>query len=129
VKASIALCLAAYTPHILEEHWTKMYDDPLIVSALSPFAALSARASSYLVFQASVFVALAAVSIASLGGRFRDAVVGALALAMLAELHHPIRALASGHYNSGLFTALPVVFVGALVLRDIFERSRIPARA
>jgi hypothetical protein len=111
--------LLVYVPHLVEEHVTRMCDDPLIVAAFRPLEDLPARRSSYLVFQAMLLAALTMTWLFSLGGRWRAVVMGALGLALLAEAHHLIRAATTFHYNSGLATALPMPIVGALILRAL----------
>ena len=124
MKPSIGLCLLAYAPHLVEEHATRMHDDPLIVFALRPLSHLTQREAAYMVFQVMMLLALGMTYLWSLGGRARDAVLFAVALALLGESHHVARALASLEYNSGLVTSLPMPFIGALVLRSLFVRRR-----
>ncbi|MEA2747794.1 MAG: hypothetical protein QOI41_1937, partial [Myxococcales bacterium] len=102
----------------------------LIVAAFQPLSGLSARHATYLVFQIMLAVALGMTLLYTLGGRARLAVMGSLALALLAESHHAIRALASPHYDSGLVTSLPMPVAGALlgaaVVRAAVARSSTP---
>jgi hypothetical protein len=126
----LVLCAAVYAPHLVEESLTRMYDDRLIVAAFQPLSGLSARHATYLVFQIMLAVALGMTLLYTLGGRARLAVMGSLALALLAESHHAIRALGSLHYDSGLVTSLPMPVAGALlgvaVLRAAVARSSTP---
>ena len=112
-----ALCLAVYVPHVLEEALTGMCDDPIIAAAYRPLAQLSPRHASYLVFQVMLLLLLVALLIVSLGERGQRVVLGALAVALLCESHHLLRAALSLRYNPGLFTALPMPAVGAVALR------------
>jgi hypothetical protein len=123
----LALCLGVYLPHLLEEALTRMYDDPIIVAAFGPLSQLPARQAAYLVFQVMLVLALAMLTLASLGGRWRDMVLLGLALALLGESHHVVRWIASHQYNSGLVTALPMPVAGALILRGVFRRAPIAA--
>jgi hypothetical protein len=128
----LGLCVAVYAPHLLEEHVMEMHDDPMLVSAFDrAFAGVPAREASYLVFQLMMIVALVAAYLSSLGGRARDAVLAALALALLAESHHVIRALATLHYNAGALTSLPMPILGAAIALSLVRAPRVgaPVRA
>jgi hypothetical protein len=117
VKRWLGLSLAVYVPHLIEEALTGMHDDPLLAAALGLLSALSARHAAYLVFQLMFVLLLVTTLLFSLGGRAQRLVMIALGLAMLAEAHHGIRAIATLHYNSGLATSLPLPVVGALLVR------------
>lgn len=117
----LGVAIALYVPHLAEEALTHMHDDPLIVTALAPLAELSARHASYLVFQVMLALTLATTLMFSLGGRARLAVMTVLGLALLAEGHHVLRALATLHYDSGLVTSLPMPLFGAYLLRHILR--------
>lgn len=125
----LGLTFVVYLPHLVEEHFTKMYDDPILVSLFLPFASQSARQSAYLVFQAMLAVALAMTFLFSLGGRAREAVMVGLALALVAESHHVARWVVSHSYNSGLVTSFPMPVLGLLVLRAVFRDARAPEAA
>jgi hypothetical protein len=120
------LCLGLYLPHLLEEGFTRMYDDPLIVFALRPLSSFSPRQAAYLVFQLMLGTSLAMTYLYGLGGRSRDAVMVVLSLTLLCESHHVLRWLASQQYNPGLLTSLPMPVLGAFILKAVFD-SRAPA--
>ena len=122
----LALVLAVYAPHLVEEHVTGMWNDRLIRAAFAPLEALPARQSAYLVFQIMLAIGLAMTWAYSRGGRSRDAVLAGLGLSLLAESHHVVRAVGSFAYDSGLVTSLPMPLVGAFVLVSIV---RAPSRA
>ena len=115
----LLLVLAAYAPHLVEEALTGMSDDPLIVAAYAPFAGLSARHAAYLVFQLMLALSLGVALLTSLGGRAHVVLLAGLALALLAESHHVLRALVTHTYNSGLVTSLWMPIVGALLARKV----------
>jgi hypothetical protein len=120
----LGLCLLAYAPHLLEEHLTGMHDDPLIVLAFDhAMAGLPAREAAYLVFQLMMIVMLTAAYLVGLGGRWRDAVMTVLALSLLAESHHLVRALTTLEYNAGALTSLPMPVLGAAILWTLLRRS------
>ena len=121
MKRWLGLCFGVYAPHMIEESLTRMYDDPLIAAAYAPLSQLSARHAAYLVFQIMFAALFGSTLLFSLGGRPQRAVMGAIAVALLAESHHVIRALGTLHYNPGLVTSLPMPVVGALVLRKVFS--------
>ena len=125
----LLLCLLVYAPHLVEEHVTRMCDDPILVRALGGLASMPARQAAYLVFQVMLAVALGMTYLFSRGGRSRDAVMIALGVALLAESHHLARWLVTREYNPGLLTALPMPFAGAWVLRAVFSRSPALLRA
>jgi hypothetical protein len=111
--------VALYLPHLAEEALTGMYDDPVIVRALSPLASLSARHSTYLVFQVTFALALAIGFVATLGERARLLVLGGMGVALLCEGHHVVRACVSLQTNPGLLTSLPMPILGALLLHRV----------
>jgi uncharacterized protein with HXXEE motif len=115
------LCFGLYVPHLLEEAFTKMYDDPLIVFALRPLSGFSPGHAAYLVFQLMMAASLAMTYLYGLGGRFRDAVMVVLSVALLCESHHVLRSLASHQYNPGLLTSLPMPVLGAFIMRAVFD--------
>ncbi|HVY45384.1 MAG TPA: HXXEE domain-containing protein [Minicystis sp.] len=119
MKRPLAAILAVYAPHLIEEHVARVDDEPWMATALRPFAASSPEHAAYLVFQVMLAVGLAALLAWSVGGRPRRAVVALLGLALVAEAHHLIRFVATGRYNAGLFTALPMPAIGALVLATL----------
>jgi len=93
-----------------------MADDPLIVAALQPFETLSPRHAAYLMFQVMWVATLLAMYLVTLGGRWRTAVVAVVALALLGETHHLVRAAFTLKYNSGLWTVWPMPVVGVWML-------------
>lgn len=115
----LGVVAAVYMPHLTEEALTKMYDDPIIVALLAPFAELAPRHAAYLMFQAMLAVTLGAAFAFGLGGKPRIAVVAAFGVALLAEAHHLVRACVALHYNSGLLTSLPMPILGLYVLRRV----------
>ena len=115
----LAIVLAFYLPHLLEEAITGMHDDPWIVAAYAPLAHLGARHAAYLVFQITFALGLVVTLLYAHGGSARRWVMGLLGLALLAEMHHPLRALVALSWNSGLATSLPLPFVAALVLHQV----------
>lgn len=121
MRRELALIGAVYVPHLVEEALTGMHDDRLIVSAYTPLSRLEPRHATYLVFQIMMVVSLAMTLAWSRGGNARRAVIGVLGIALLAESHHSIRALATMSYDSGLVTSIPMPFIGALVLWRAFE--------
>jgi hypothetical protein len=123
---SLVLILAVYAPHLLEEAVTRMYDDPLIVAAFGPLSRLSPRHSTYLTFQIMLALSLGMTLLFSLDGWPRRIVLAGLAVALLCESHHLIRAVWTLNYNPGLATALPMPIVGAVVLRRAFAERGSP---
>lgn len=115
----LLLVLAVYAPHLLEEALTGMSDDPIIVAAYAPLASLSARHAAYIVFQLMLVLSLVMTLLASLGHRAHWVLQGGLAVALLGESHHILRALVAHTYNSGLVTALPMLIVGVLLARRV----------
>ena len=120
----LALVLAVYVPHVLEEALTGMHDDPLIVAALAPLESLTARHSAYLVFQIMLLASLGLTLLFSLGDRARRLVLLGLGVALAMESHHALRALFTHAYNPGLLTSLPMPVVGFLVMRRLFSSSK-----
>jgi hypothetical protein len=116
----LLLTLGVYAPHLIEEHLARMCDDPIIVAAFSVLSPMAPRQATYFVFQVMLVVALGMTSLFSLGGRWQQAVMVALAFSLLAESHHLLRWLATREYNPGLLTSLPMPVVGALILRAVF---------
>ncbi|RYE92283.1 MAG: HXXEE domain-containing protein [Myxococcales bacterium] len=126
-KRPLELIAALYVPHLLEEALTGMHDDPLIVSAYGALAGLDPRHAAYLVFQLTFAAALGLAVAYTRGGLARRAALAALALALIAEAHHLVRALVWVKYNPGLVTSLPMPLLGALVLWRVLVRgSRAP---
>jgi hypothetical protein len=119
VKRLLVASLCVYAPHLVEEHLTRIDDEPWMARALGVFAGASPEHAAYVVFQVMLVVALAMTVAWSLGGRARRAVMFALGVALLAEAHHLVRFLASLRYNSGLLTALPMPLVGAAILSSL----------
>lgn len=122
------LALAVYVPHLLEEHLAGMADDPLIVAAFRPFESLPGRTAGYAIFQLTLVLGIAMTALAALGNRARALVVGGLGLALLAESHHLVRALAALEWNPGLATSAPMPVVGFFLLRAALGTGR-PALA
>ncbi len=112
----LLMVLVVYAPHLLEEHFTGMYNDPLIVRAFAPLAAMPPREAFYLVFQVMLGLALMMTYAFSRGEAGRRIVLAPLGMALLVESHHLVRAVVTHSYNSGLATALPLPVVGACVL-------------
>ena len=112
----LLMVLVVYAPHLLEEHFTGMWNDPLIVRAFSPLAAMPPREAFYLVFQLMLGLALLMTYAFSRGEAGRRIVLAPLGIALLVESHHIVRAVVTHSYNSGLATALPMPVVGAWVL-------------
>ena len=115
MSRALAVASAFYLPHLVEEALTGMHDDALIVAAFAPLANLEPRHAAYLVFQLTFAFGLVALQVYGLGGTPRRLVVGAFALALLAEAHHGLRAISLGVWTSGLLTSIPLPFVGALL--------------
>jgi hypothetical protein len=102
--------------HLAEEALGGMHDDPIIVAAYAWLSPLGARHAAYLVFQLAFALGLVStVSVARGGGAMR-LVLAVFGLALVAEVHHPLRALFAGASNAGLVTSLPLPFVGALLV-------------
>lgn len=108
--------LVVYAPHLLEEHLTGMWNDPLIARAFEPLAALPAREAAYAMFQAMLVLALVMTYAFSRGGLARRAVLASLGIALVCEAHHLVRAAMTLSYNSGLLTALPMPLLGGWLL-------------
>jgi len=123
------LAIVVYAPHLLEEHLTGMWNDPLIVQAFAPLAALPARESAYLLFQVMLGLALLMTYAFSRGDMGRRIVLAPLAIALLCESHHLVRALTTHSYNSGLATALPMPLLGGWMLWRLAVRPAPPKRA
>jgi hypothetical protein len=116
MQRRLLLALVVYAPHLLEEHLTGMWNDPLIVRAFAPLAALPARQAAYLLFQIMLGMSLLMTYAFSCGRAGRRIVLGAIAVALLCESHHVIRAVATHSYNSGLVSAWPMPALGAWIL-------------
>lgn len=125
MKRLLFAAICSYAPHLLEEHITRMADDPLIVFALSTLDHDSPRHAAYAVFQIMTMASLTMTLAFSLGGAPQKIVMAVLALSLLAESHHLIRFLISPHYNSGLFTAFPMPIVGILIFRNLLTKEKI----
>lgn len=108
--------MIVYAPHLLEEHVTGMWNDPLIARAFEPLAALPAREATYAVFQTMLALALGMTYAFSRGGIARRAVLASLGVALVCEAHHLVRAAVTLSYNSGLLTALPMPLLGGWLL-------------
>jgi hypothetical protein len=124
MQRALLMCLLVYAPHLVEEHVAGMWNDPVIVAGLAAVSGMPARQAAYLVFQIMLGLGLLTTYAWGLGDRSRRLVLAALAVALLAEAHHIVRALADHHYNAGLVTSLPMPFAGALVLYGLFQRPR-----
>jgi hypothetical protein len=122
MRQLILACLVVYAPHLLEEHFTGMWNDALIVAAFEPLSGMPARQSAYLLFQLMLALSLGMTFLFRLGGKGRDFVMVGLAAALVAESHHIVRAIATHEYNSGLVTSLPMPVVGAVILWRLFRR-------
>ena len=127
LSLAMGAVVALYLPHLAEEALTGMYDDPVIVRALSPLASLSARHSTYLVFQLTFALSLAVGFLATLGDRARLLVLGGMAVALLCEGHHLVRACLSLETNPGLLTSLPMPILGILLLRRVVRDWQAPS--
>jgi hypothetical protein len=112
----LGLATIVYLPHLAEEALTKMHDDPLIVSALAPLSQLSPRHAAYLVFQTMLALTLMTTFAFGKGGKWRLVVMAVIAVSLLAEGHHLVRAAMTLRYNSGLVTSLPMPALGAYLL-------------
>ena len=121
MKRLLLASLLVYAPHLLEEHFTGIDDEPWMAFALGPFAGLSPSHAAYLVFQVMLALALAMTFAFSLGGKPQRAVMSALGISLVAESHHLVRLVISHHYNSGLVTSLPMPLVGALIFIALFQ--------
>ena len=121
MKRLFLLVICVYAPHLLEEHFTRIWEDPLMAASLLPCADWSPQHALYCSFQIT-FALLCTMTLAfSFDGRPRNVVMAAFAVALLAESHHAIRFLISHHYNSGLVTSLPMPLVGALIAFTFFR--------
>jgi hypothetical protein len=121
MKRLLFAALSVYAPHLLEEHLTRIDDEPWMASALRIFNASSPPHAAYLVFQIMLALALAMTLAFSLGGRPQRAVMGILGFSLLCESHHLLRFVGSHQYNSGLATAFPMPLVGALIVIALFQ--------
>jgi hypothetical protein len=126
MKRLIFGAICVYAPHLLEEHFTRMADDPLIVFAFSHFQNENARHASYAIFQIMLLVTLLSTLLFSLGGRPQKFVMAVLAFSLLAESHHVVRFLISHHYNSGLVSSFAMPVVGILIFRKLLTKEKIP---
>lgn len=115
-RRALLLALAVYVPHLLQEHVEGMWRDPVVAPALAPLAGMSGSQAGYVVFQIMFAGLLALPAVWMIGPRARALLLGALGLALVAESHHVVRAIASGATNAGLWTSLPMPLVGALVV-------------
>jgi len=113
----VIVASSAFLAHLTDEALFGMHDDPLIATAYAWLAPLGARHAAYLVFQITVAIGLGASLLVAAGGWGRRAVLFGFGLALLAEAHHPLRALLNGAGNAGLLTSLPLPILGALLLR------------
>ena len=117
--------ICVYAPHLVEENLTRIWEDPFLAPALHVVASWSPQHALYCAFKIT-FALFCIVTLAfSVDGLPRKIVVGAFAIALLAESHHATRFLISHHYNSGLVTSLPMPLVGVFVLFRIFSRKEI----
>lgn len=122
----LGLALLVYAPHLLEEHLEGMHDDPMIVWAFDALMGdLSARAASYATFQAMMLAGLTTTWLFARGGPTQRAVLMGIALGLLAEAHHAVRALASFELNAGLLTSLPMPILGAVMLRAVWRSASV----
>ncbi len=112
----LEVSVAFYLLHILEEALGPMHDDPIIVAAYEGLAPLGARHAAYLVFQITFSLGLVGMLLVSHRGLGRRALFAVLGAALVAELHHPVRALLAWASNPGLITSLPLPLFGALLL-------------
>ena len=124
----LAIAFALYVPHIADEALTGMYDDPMMVRALAPFAELSPRHAAYLTFQLMMLLAFAMTLAFARPGKPRLAVLGLVAATLVGEAHHVIRAVATLQTNSGLFTSLPMPLFGVYLLTRVRAALRDPRR-
>ncbi len=122
-----SLVVLLYLPHLFEEALTGMHDDAPIAAAYAVFASLGPRHAAYLVFQVTFALALAAMALAAWGERSQRLLLGVLAIALVGEGHHLVRAISTLSYNPGLVTALPLPFAGAWLLRDLVSPRKVPA--
>jgi hypothetical protein len=123
MKRLLFVVICVYAPHLLEEYFTQIWHDPFLAPALDTVANWSPQHAAYFVFQIMLVLLLVATLLFSLGKNSRHAVMLIFAVALLAESHHAIRFLISHHYNSGVVTSLPMPFVGAFVILQIFSRK------
>ncbi len=121
MKRLLLASLLVYAPHLLEEHFTRIDDEPWMAAALGVFGGSSPSHAAYLVFQVMLALALSMTLAFSLGGRPQRAVMGILGVSLLCESHHLLRFVASPHYNSGLFTAFPMPLIGGWILVTLFQ--------
>ena len=118
-------CICVYVPHLAEEYFTRMYDDPIIAYALAPLADWSPRHAAYLVFQIMLVLALAMTLAFAAGKLSRNFTMLALAFSLACESHHAVRWLLSGHYNSGLVTSFPMPVLGGAIAFILFRKRKI----
>ncbi len=116
--------ICVYAPHLVEEYFTHIWDDPMLAPALGIVAGWSPQHALYCAFQITFALCCIATLAFSVAGRPRSVVMGVFAVALLAESHHAIRFLISHHYNSGLVTSLPMPFVGAFIAIVIFKSQK-----
>jgi hypothetical protein len=119
MRRLLGIAIAFYIPHLLDEALTRMHDDRLIVAAYAMLAPLGARPAAYLAFQLTFALGLAMTWLFARGGVARRIVMAALAVALLAESHHIVRALFTFTFNSGLVTSLPLPWIGLLIVRHL----------
>ena len=127
MSRGLGWALALYLPHLAEEYARGMYDDPIVALAYRPLTALPPRQGAYLLFQLMLVLALGMAFLVAQGGRGRAAVEALLAVALLAETHHLLRALFTGHANPGLWTAAPMPVLGVVTLRRLWIEHRATA--
>ncbi len=119
-------CICVYVPHLAEEYFTRMYDDPIVAFALAPFADWSVRHAAYAMFQVMLVLSLAMTLAFAAGRSSRNAVMLVLAFSLTCESHHVVRWLLSHHYNSGLVTSFPMPVLGLFIASTLFRKRRIP---
>jgi hypothetical protein len=130
----VGIATLVYLPHLTEEALTGMANDPIIVfvsrwlAQISVLARLGEREAAYLAFQVTFAVALVAAWLFARGGRSQVFVLVALGLALVAEAHHPIRALALQRIGPGLTTSLPMPFAGIFVIGEALRYGTSLAR-
>jgi hypothetical protein len=122
VRRLLGLALLLYIPHLAEEAFLGMHDDPIIRAALEPILTLSPRHAVYLMFQLMLLVTLVSTLLFASGVRGQTLVMSVLGIALLAESHHLIRACLTLHYNPGLLTSLPMPLFGIRVLRTLISQ-------
>ncbi|MGH7285023.1 MAG: HXXEE domain-containing protein [Polyangiaceae bacterium] len=124
MKRLLFASICVYVPHLAEEYFTRMYDDPIVAFALAPVESWSPRHAAYLVFQIMLVLSLAMTLAFAAGRPSQNLVMLVLAFSLVCESHHAVRWILSHHYNSGLVTSFPMPLYGLFIASNVFRKKK-----